>query len=80
MKLVVLVVRRVETLRSERGRLPGAGDLYGLLSDAVVYLPEGNTYRVVGDRGGVRVVYDGSVPLDAWVREETYPPGGDASR
>jgi hypothetical protein len=69
---VARVVGQVETFRNEHGRLPAAQDLYGLLSDAVVYVREGSHYRVIGDRGGVRVTYDGSVPLDEWVARKEY--------
>lgn len=70
---VAHVVRQVETFRGEHGRLPAARDLYGLLSEAVSYEVVGNHYQVVGDWGGVRVEYDGSVPLDVWVKQTTYP-------
>jgi hypothetical protein len=66
---VAQVVRRVEDLRSRTGRLPRAEELQGLVSDLVVYEPAGDGYRVRGQRGGVRVEYDGTVPLERWLGE-----------
>ena len=69
---VAQVVRRVEVLRSQTGRLPRLEDLRGLVSDLVVYEPLADGYWVYGVRGPVRVEYDGSVSLDRWERLRTY--------
>ena len=63
------VVRRVESLRAQTGVLPTADALHGLLSELVVYDQYDGVYIVVGRRGGVQVVYDGSVPLDLWLTQ-----------
>lgn len=69
---VAQVVRRVEGLRLQTGRLPDQGDLRGLVSDLVVYEPLGDGYWVFGQRGSVRVEFDGTVPLDTWERLRVY--------
>jgi hypothetical protein len=61
------VVRRVETLRSQTGRLPRPEDLQGLVSDMVVYEPLADGYWVHARRGRVQVEYDGSVSLERWL-------------
>lgn len=69
---VAQVVRRVEELRGRSGRLPLPGDLQGLVSDLVVYEPLADGYWVYGERGSVRVEFDGTVPLERWERLRTY--------
>ena len=68
------VVEEVERLHGMRGALPGPEELQGLLSEATDYIPEGDTYRVVGARNGVRVEFDGRIPLDEWRVLVLYPP------
>jgi hypothetical protein len=69
---VAQVVRRVEALRVQTGRLPAPADLGGLVSDLVVYEPLGEGYRVYGRRGPVRVEFDGAIPLARWERMALY--------
>ena len=71
---VAEVVVEVDRLRSILGELPRPEDLHGLLSEAVVYIPTGDTYRVVGSRDGVRVEFDGRIPVDRWRSLVLYPP------
>lgn len=66
------VVRRVEALRLRTGELPPPEDLRGLVSDLVVYEPLGDGYWVVGQRGPVRVEFDGSLDLERWERLRVY--------
>ena len=68
------VVEEVNRQRSILGELPRPEALHGLLSEAIVYIPTGDTYRVVGLRDGVRVEFDGSIPLELWRSLVIYPP------
>ena len=69
------VVEEIDRQRSILGELPRPEDLHGLLSEAIVYIPTGDTYRVVGSRDGIRVEFDGSVPVDLWRSLVLYPSG-----
>lgn len=73
---VAQVVEHVERERLLRGRLPEARDLRPLLGETLDYSVRDGDYRVVGRRDGVRVEYDGSVPLDEWRARVLHPPGG----
>jgi hypothetical protein len=64
---VANVVREVEAFRARTGALPDAGRIRLLLGEHVTYEPVDDVYLVVGERDEVRVVFDGSVPLDAWL-------------
>jgi hypothetical protein len=74
---VAQVVRRVEVLHSRTGRLPAPEDLHGLVSDMVVYEPLGEGYWVFGQRGPVRVEFDGTIPLARWEKMSLYARGPD---
>lgn len=65
------VVREVEALRRRDGRLPDPEQLQGLLGEHVVYEPSGGAYVVTGERDDVRVRYDGTLPLEAWLTQRT---------
>ena len=73
------VVTRIEVFRREKGRLPTQEDLFGLLSDAVVYTRQGDGFLVTGTTGALQVEYDGTVPLSIWLEQsdlgETTGPG-----
>ena len=71
--IVADVVVEIEVFREERGHLPTASDLDGLLDEVISFERTGDSYRVVGDAGNVRVEYDGSLPLEQWVRERRVP-------
>ena len=66
------VVTRVEVLRARTGRLPEAGDLFGVLTESVEYDAFGSQYLVTATAWGVSVTYDGSMPLDSWVDLATH--------
>lgn len=72
---VARVVEHVEKERMLRGRIPEEGEVRVLLSEALSYSVEEGGYRVVGRRGGVRVEYDGSLPLEEWIARVHHPPG-----
>lgn len=73
---VARVVEHVEQERLLRGRAPEASELRVLLGETLTYTSlEGGGYRVVGERDGVRVEYDGSVPLGEWSAIMLHPPG-----
>ena len=69
------VVNRIEAFRTERGRLPAEGDLFGLLSDHIVYTTHGDGYLVSGTKGPIQVEYDGTVPLGTWMEQSTQGGG-----
>ena len=71
--IVADVVVEIEVFREEEGHLPTASDLDGLLDEVISFERIGDSYRVVGDAGNVRVEYDGSLPLDQWVNERRVP-------
>jgi len=71
---VAQVVRRVESVRAQTGRLPTAEELHGLVSDLIVYERVGDSYFVAGERGEVEVLYDGSIPLDEWMTRSASSP------
>jgi len=72
---VVQVVEHVENERLLRGRIPEERRIRVLLGEALTYSVEEDGYRVVGRRDGVRVEYDGSVPLEGWRALVLHPPG-----
>lgn len=61
------VVREVEVSRARTGTLPDPERLGPLLGEHVVYEPSGEGYVVTGERDGVLVRYDGTVPLEEWL-------------
>ena len=71
---VAQVVKRVESVRAQTGRLPTAEELHGLVSDLITYERVGDAYFVVGERGEVQVLYDGSIPLDEWMTRSASSP------
>ena len=73
-------VTRIEAFRMEKGRLPAEEDLFGLLSEAVVYSVRGDGYLVTGTTGPIRVDYDGSVPLDIWLEQAAGEGGSGPAR
>jgi len=64
---VANVVREVEAHRARSGALPGPEALRPLLGEHVTYQAAGDAYFVTAERDGVRVRFDGSVPLEAWL-------------
>jgi len=71
---VAQVVKRVESVLAQTGRLPTAEELHGLVSELITYERVGDSYFVVGERGEVQVLYDGSIPLDEWMTRSADPP------
>lgn len=65
---VAQVVGEVEAVRRRTGRLPTTEELHGLVSELVVYRADGDAYTVTAQRDGVRVLYDGTEPLEAWLQ------------
>jgi len=66
---VANVVREVEAERARTGALPAPQRLDALLGEHLRYEPVGGAYVVTGERDGVRVSWDGTVPLEEWVAE-----------
>lgn len=66
---VANVVRGVEAHRARTGALPRPEMLQPLLGEHLTYEASGGAYVVTGERDGVRVRFDGSVPLEAWLAE-----------
>lgn len=64
---VANVVREVEASRARTGALPDPERLRILAGEHVTYEPVGDLYLVTGERDRVRVVYDGTVPLEEWL-------------
>ena len=64
---VAHVVRAVEAHRARTGSLPAPERLLPLLGEHLAYEASGDAYVVSGERDGVGVRFDGSVPLDAWL-------------
>jgi hypothetical protein len=64
---VAHVVREVEAHRARSGALPGPEALRPLLGEHVTYQAMGDAYFVTAERDGIRVRFDGSVPLEAWL-------------
>jgi len=71
---VANVVREVEAYRTRTGALPEPERLRILLGEHLTYEPLGDVYLVTGERDEVRVLYDGTTTLDAWLAGR----GGDA--
>jgi len=65
--LVSDVVEEVEDFRSAEGRLPGAADLEHVLDDDIVYEAWDGVFMVVAEGDGVRLQFDGTIPLAEWV-------------
>lgn len=72
---VARVVEHVERERLLRGRLPEERELRLLLGETLDYEARGGAYVVSGRRDGVRVVYDGSVPVEQWRALVRHRPG-----
>jgi len=64
---VANVVREVEAFRTRTGALPNPERLRILLGEHLTYEPAGDAYVVTGKRDAVRVLYDGTVPLEEWL-------------
>jgi hypothetical protein len=64
---VAHVVREVEAHRARSGALPGPEVLRLLLGEHVTYEAVGDAYLVTAERDGIRVRFDGTVPLDTWL-------------
>jgi hypothetical protein len=64
---VAHVVRAVEAHRARTGSLPGPEPLRPLLGEHVAYQARGEGYVVSAERDGIRVRFDGTVPLEAWL-------------
>lgn len=71
---VARVVEHVERERLLRGRLPAESELRLLLGETLTYSAGEGGYRVVGRRDGVRVEYDGSLPIEEWSGLVLFPP------
>jgi hypothetical protein len=69
-------VDQIETMRAESGRLPARAELSDLVAGGIEYEISGAGYVVALTDGGVRVVYDGSLPLERWVAGEPGEGGG----
>jgi hypothetical protein len=61
-------VELIEGFRAENGRLPARADLGDLLPADIVYEIRGDTYVVAASEEGLRVEFDGSLPLQRWVQ------------
>ncbi len=68
--LVADAVELIEGFRSENGRLPARADLGDLLPADIMYELRGDTYVVAAAEEGIRVEFDGSVPLQRWVQDD----------
>lgn len=60
---VEAVAMQVEDFRARRGRLPRPAELIPPLSDAVVYLPDGDHYTLEGRLGEIQMVLDSRTRL-----------------
>ena len=72
---VANVVRGVQAHQARTGSLPGPEMLRPLLGEHVTYEVSGDAYVITGERDGVRVRFDGTVPLEAWLTEGAPPSG-----
>lgn len=63
---VANVVREVEAHRTRTGELPARERLGALLGEHLEYEAVGDAYVVTAERDGVRVSWDGTVPLEEW--------------
>lgn len=66
---VSLLVEEIEAFRSSNGRLPRPEEIAPLLDEVVRYEVQNGDYVVTAGSGSVQLVYDGSVPIDAWMAE-----------
>lgn len=64
---VANVVRQVEAEKARTGALPGPERLGALLGEHVTYEISDGSYAVAGERDGVRVRFDGTLPLEEWL-------------
>jgi len=73
--LVADAVGVIEGFRIETGRLPTRAELGDLLAEDLLYEVRGDSYVVAVAEGALRVQFDGTVPLDRWVDDESAGPG-----
>lgn len=66
---VANVVREVEAYRVRTGALPDPERVRILVGEHVTYEPLGDVYVVTGERDRVRVLYDGTMPLEEWLAQ-----------
>ena len=65
-----LAAQEIEAFRAEQGRLPDPSEIADILDEGLTYRVEDDHYIVTASDGDLAVSYDGSVPLDRWLRGE----------
>lgn len=68
--LVGDVVDEVEAFEEEFGRFPTYAELEDLFSEDVGYAPATETYAVTADGDSLRVEYESTTPIGAWMRAQ----------